>query len=77
MKKFTYICYINMMLKGHQVVLATATAEKRIKAERPERSERTEVVEKYPVIYRGFLVRLCDSLKEARELARELREDQP
>ena len=39
-------------------------------AERPEG-------EKYPVIYRGFLVKLCATLKEAQELIRELREDQP
>ena len=65
-----------MMQKGHQVVLATPAAEKRIKAERSERSERTEGVEKFAVWDRwGFLVKLCATLKEAQELARELREN--
>ena len=60
-----------MMQKGHQVVLATPPAEKRIKAEKPEGG-------KFPVWDRsGFLVKLCATLKEAQELIRELREDRP
>lgn len=61
-----------MMQKGHQQVLCTPPAEKRMSAEKPEGVKKYAVKDRW-----GFLVQLCATLKEAQELARELREDRP
>lgn len=67
-----------MMQKGHQEGIRPQLVERRVSAERSASVARPEGTMKFAVKDRwGFIVRLCATLKEAQELARELREDQP